>query len=35
MEYEFHVIAKNAAGIYSEPSVSTGPVKCEDDYSKF
>uniref|UniRef100_A0A8C3S6J0 Titin n=1 Tax=Chelydra serpentina TaxID=8475 RepID=A0A8C3S6J0_CHESE len=29
--YDFHVIAKNAAGLFSEPSESTGPVTVKDD----
>ena len=30
-KYDFHVIAKNAAGLFSEPSDSTGPVTAKDD----
>uniref|UniRef100_A0AAR2JTQ9 Titin n=1 Tax=Pygocentrus nattereri TaxID=42514 RepID=A0AAR2JTQ9_PYGNA len=29
--YDFHVIAKNAAGLLSEPSEGTGPVTVKDD----
>uniref|UniRef100_A0A452HGT8 Titin n=1 Tax=Gopherus agassizii TaxID=38772 RepID=A0A452HGT8_9SAUR len=29
--YEFHVIAKNAAGLFSAPSETTGPVTVKDD----
>ena len=31
-QYEFRVLAKNSAGIFSEPSISTGIVKCDDDF---
>ena len=31
-QYEFRVLAKNAGGIFSEPSKSTGVVKCDDDF---
>uniref|UniRef100_A0A672P2N0 Titin n=1 Tax=Sinocyclocheilus grahami TaxID=75366 RepID=A0A672P2N0_SINGR len=29
--YDFHIIAKNAAGLLSEPSEGTGPVTVKDD----
>uniref|UniRef100_A0A3B1J5P9 Titin n=1 Tax=Astyanax mexicanus TaxID=7994 RepID=A0A3B1J5P9_ASTMX len=31
MRYDFHVIARNAAGLLSEPSEGTGPVTVKDD----
>lgn len=30
-KYDFHVIAKNAAGLFSEPSDNTGPITVKDD----
>lgn len=30
-QYDFHVIAKNAAGLFSEPSDNTGPITVKDD----
>lgn len=34
-EYEFRVIAKNANGVYSQGSASTGPVTCKAEYSMY
>lgn len=34
-EYEFRVIAKNANGVLSTPSLSTGPVTCRAEYSMY
>uniref|UniRef100_A0A8D3DAG2 Titin-like n=1 Tax=Scophthalmus maximus TaxID=52904 RepID=A0A8D3DAG2_SCOMX len=30
-QYDFRVIAKNAAGLFSEPSYNTGPITVKDD----
>ncbi len=30
-KYDFHVIAKNAAGLFSEPSDNTGPITVKDN----